>query len=67
MSTEEPTNSGKIEDLRDQIFLPFIAPPFCFILDRKASTKAPFQRDLELHTTAHAYNSNTQQALQEVD
>jgi hypothetical protein len=57
MSTEEPTNSGRIEDLRDQIFLPFIAPPLFFILDRKASMKAPFQRDLELHTRAHTYNS----------
>jgi hypothetical protein len=67
MSTEEPTNSGKIEDLRDQIFLPFIAPPLFFILDRKASTKAPFQRDLELQTIHTIQYSTSIQAMQEVD
>lgn len=45
MSTEQPTNSGEIEDLRDQIFLLEISSLFFFILNRKASTKLPFHID----------------------
>jgi hypothetical protein len=57
MSTVEPTNSDKIEDLRDQIFFPFMFSLFFFILARKASMNAPFHRALELHTTVDTYNS----------
>jgi hypothetical protein len=45
MSTEQSTNSGEIEDLRDQIFLFFRLSLFFFILKRKASTKLPFHID----------------------
>jgi hypothetical protein len=45
MSTEQSTNSGKIEDLRDQIFLLIRLSLFFFILNRKASTKLPFHKD----------------------
>src|ERR1041384_8088219 len=45
MSTEQSTNSGEIEDLRDQIFLLIRLSLFFFILNRKASTKLPFHID----------------------
>jgi hypothetical protein len=67
MSTEEPTNSGKIEDLRDQIFLPFIFSLFLFILARKASTNAPFHRALELHTAVDTYKLNNRQAMADIE
>jgi hypothetical protein len=44
MSTEQSTNSGEIEDLRDQIFL-LIRLSFFFIRERKTSTKLPFHMD----------------------
>jgi hypothetical protein len=45
MSTEQSTNSGEIEDLRDQIFLLIRLSLFFFIRSRKASTKLPFHMD----------------------
>ena len=45
MSTEQSTNSGEIEDLRDQIFLFKRRSLFFFILNRNASTKLPFHID----------------------
>jgi len=45
MSTEQSTNSGEIEDLRDQIFLLKRRSLFFFILKRNASTKLPFHID----------------------
>ena len=40
-----PTNSGRIIDPRDQIFLFISGSTFFFIFDRNASTKPPFHID----------------------